>query len=201
MSGLVYPTLPGITFDSVRSAIFNTGLQASLSGKESRIAYQIYPLFQFDLTYELLRDYTTPSDLRALMGLFVACRGRFDTFLYSDPVYHTVTLNQFGTGDGATAAFQITATYQNAGGPGGPELVQNFNGTPQVFVNGVATSNYTLGATGIATFAAAPALGAVLSWTGSFFYRCRFDDDTFGATQFMNKFWSTKKLTLKQIKL
>lgn len=201
MSNLVYPVLPGITFDSVRSAIFNTGLQAALSGKESRIAYQLYPLFQFDLTYELLRDYVTPSDLKALMGLFIACKGRYDTFLYADPVYNTVALNQFGTGDGTTTVFQLTATYQNSGGPGGAEIIQNLNGSPQIFINGGQTGAFTLGATGIITFSTPPASNSAVQWSGSFYYRCRFDDDTFAATQFMNKFWATKKIKLRQIKL
>jgi hypothetical protein len=136
MSGLVYPAnLPGLTFDSTRTPNFNTGVQAALSTKESRIAYQQYPQMMFELQYELLRDYVTPSDLKALVGLFMAVGGRFDTFLYSDPAFNTVANMQFAVADGVSTAYQITATYQNSGGPGGSEIIQNFNGVPVVNIN------------------------------------------------------------------
>lgn len=207
MSGLVYPAnLPGLTFDSTRTPNFNTGVQAALSTKESRIAYQQYPQMMFELQYELLRDYVTPSDLKALVGLFIAMGGRFDTFLYSDPVFNTVSAMQFAVADGTTVAYQVTATYQNVGGPGGSEIIQNFNGTPQIFVNAVlktAGTDYNLGATGIVTFIAGhvPAAAAVLTWTGSFYYRCRFDDDSMTVSQFMANFWENKAVKLRQIKL
>src|SRR5256885_972617 len=123
MSSLVYPAnLPGLTFGNTRSPVFNTGIQRALTGKESRIAYQLYPLFTFELQYELLRDYTTPSDLKALVGLFMACYGKFDTFLFSDPAFNTVAAMQFAVADGTTTTYQITATYKNSGGPGNTEI-------------------------------------------------------------------------------
>lgn len=207
MSALVYPAnLPGLTFDNVRSPGFNTGVQTALSGKESRIAYQQYARTKFTLKYELLRDYTTPSDLAALHGLFMAVGGKYDTFLYSDPTFNTVALMPFAVGNTTAGPFQITASFQNSGGPGGAELIQNFNGTPSVFVNGVLqtpVTNYTLGATGIVTFTAGhfPAAAAVIAWTGSFYYRCRFDDDSMDFSQFMNDFWSNPTVVLQQVKL
>jgi hypothetical protein len=140
MSGLVYPAnLPGLTYGSTRSPVFNTDVQAALSAKESRIARQLYPVIEFELQYELLRDYTTPSDLKALVGLFMACAGKYDTFLYNDPAFNTVANMQFGVTDGSTLTYQTTATYQNAGGPGGAEIVQNFNGTPFYSINRYGT--------------------------------------------------------------
>ena len=135
MGNLVYPVLPGLTFGNTRSPGYNTGLQAALSGKESRIAYQQYPLMTFELQYELLRDYVTVSDLKALSGLFMACKGKWDTFLFSDPAFNAVAAMQFATTDGVSNSYQITVTYQNAGGPGGAELIQNFNGVPALSLN------------------------------------------------------------------
>lgn len=134
MSSLVYPALPGIMFNSVRSPEFNNGLQRALSTKESRIAYQAFPSMAWTLDYELLRDYVTPSDFKALFGLYMAVGGRWDTFLYSDPVFNSVVSMPFATADGVTTSFQTTATYQDSG-PGAPELIQNFNGLPQYFLN------------------------------------------------------------------
>lgn len=131
MSSLVYPAnLPGLTFGSTRSPVFNTGLQQALSSKESAIAYQQYPMMEFELQYEFLRDDITPSQFQALVGLFMAVGGKYDSFLYVDPVFNTVVNMQFGVTDGTTLTYQTTATYQNVGGPGGAEIIQNFNGVP-----------------------------------------------------------------------
>src|SRR5271154_1202862 len=157
MSSLVYPVLSGLTYNSVRAPEFNNGKHRALSGKETRIAYQAYPMMKWTLIYELLRDYLTPSEYKALNGLFMALSGDYDTCLYTDPEFNSVTLMQFGTGDGTTTTFQVTATMQNTGGPGAPELIQNFNGAPAIYVGGVLqtlTTNYTISGTGLVTFTA-----------------------------------------------
>ena len=37
--------------------------------------------------------------------------------------------------------------------------------------------------TGVVTFSTPPAVGAVLTWTGSFYYLCRFSEDTLDSTR------------------
>ena len=72
--------------------------------------------------------------------------------------------------------------------------MQNFNGShpPKIFVNGslkTSGSDYTIGGTGVITFAVAPALNAVLTWSGSndsvpsWYYRCIFAEDMLGDLQ------------------
>ncbi|HZR02412.1 MAG TPA: DUF2460 domain-containing protein [Burkholderiales bacterium] len=205
MSSFVYPaTLPGLTYNNLRTPIWNTGLQEALSGKESRIAYRRYPLYRFELQYEFLRNNVTPNDLKALWGLFNAVQGKYDTFLYTDPHFNSVTNEPFGTGDGSTHDFQLVATYQNAGGPGISEIIQNLNGSPVIKDNGVTktlTTDYTLGPTGLVHFITAPTSGHALTWTGSFYYRCRFDDDEMPLMQFMSQLWKTQTVVLRTIKL
>lgn len=46
------------------------------------------------------------------------------------------------------------------------------------------------------TFAAAPAVGAALTWSGQFYYRVRFDKDVMDFEEFMNDFWALKKCDL-----
>lgn len=191
-------------WDSTRTPIWRTSVQSAVSFKESRIGLALYPVIRFDLQYEFLRDYLAPSELKSLVGLFQAMRGRYDTFLYTDPTFNTVVDEPFGTGDGSTTQFQIIATFQNSGGPGGSEIIQNFNGTPTVKKAGTlqsSPSQYTLGATGIITFVTAPTAGQALTWSGSFYYRCRFMDDEQTVTQFMNRFWSAKKVSFMSVKL
>lgn len=206
MSSLIYPNnLPGLMFDNSKAPIWKNARQQALSGKESRLAYMQYPLYRFELQYEFLRDNVSPSEFKALAGLYNAMGGDFDTFLYTDPTFNTVTLEPFGTGDGSTVAFQLVAKWQNVGGPGGADIVQNLNGTPSIYKNGVLQTgggvNYTLGATGIVTFTSAPAAALPLTWTGSFYYRCRFEDGTLPLSQFMANFWKTKTVAFQSIKL
>jgi uncharacterized protein (TIGR02217 family) len=202
MSSLVFPVLKGLTFDGNRTPIWKTNAQEALSGKESRIGYQQYPLYQWEASYDILDDSAATSDLKALLGLFNAMKGSYDTFLYTDPLYSSVTDERFGTGDGSTTAFQVTTTFQNSGGPGGAECVQNFNGTPVIKKAGVtqtSPTNYTLGPTGIVTFVTAPTSGQALTWTGSFYYRCRFVSDTQDFSEFMSDWWATKRLRFKSV--
>jgi uncharacterized protein (TIGR02217 family) len=201
VSSNVFPVLKGLTFDGKRRPTWNTGIQPALSGKESAIGYQQYPLYEWELNFEILDHSLVPSELLKLWGLFNAMNGRFDTFLYTDPLFNTLTDEQFGIGDGVTTAFQITAKMQNSGGPGASEIIQNFNGTPVIkkaTIVQTSPTNYTLGPTGIVTFVTAPAAAAALTWSGSFYYRCRFLADSMDFSEFMARWWTTKQVAFRQ---
>jgi hypothetical protein len=211
-SSYIYPTLPGLTLDVMRTPEYNTAITQALSGKESRIAYRQYPIMRWELSYDILRDYVSPSDLKALVGLFMAVQGQFNSFLYLDPLFNTVTLQQFavvGASDTAGAGgtrYQVLAVYQNSGGPGGNEMIQNFQGTPSIYGGATLINpvDYVLDGDGGVTFNTGelPAAGTVLYWSGSFYYRARFDgDDTLDFTQFMQAFWELKKVKLRQVLL
>jgi uncharacterized protein (TIGR02217 family) len=205
MSAFIYPTLPGLTFDTTRTPIFKTNVQESPSGKESRFSYQFYPRVKYNLIYSLLRDDVTPSEFRQLAGLYEAMQGQFDTFLFVDPDFNAVTTENFGTGDGSTIAFQLSAKFQVTGGPGWPNIVQNLNGTPSIFKSAVLQTgggvNYSLGPTGIITFTAAPAAAAPLTWTGSFYIRCRFTQDSVEFVKNANKWWQGDSVEFISVKL
>jgi hypothetical protein len=206
VSSLVYPAnLPGLTFGRSRAPIYNTGLQSRVSGKESRLAYRAYPTFRFELKYEWLDDRIATSHLKALQGLFMAMKGRWDSFLFTDRDFNAAAAFQFGTGDGVRTTWPIVVRHQNAGGPGGDELVQNFNGTPQVFANGSLQTgggvNYTLGPTGLVTFNSPPTNGHGLTWTGAYYYRCRFADDSMTFEEFMRQWWQTRSVVFQSFHL
>ena len=199
MSSSLFPSLPGLMFPVVREVTYKTLTDESLSRRVSTIALQQYAIRQWTLQFSVLRDNLATSELRTLHGFFNSMRGRYDSFLYLDPIYNTVTSEQFGIGDGTTTAFQIIATFKNSGGPGGPDIIQNFVSLPSIFDNGSAAGSYSLGPTGIVTFATPPVAGHVLTWSGSFYYRCHFMDDSMELKQFMNKLWSpTKGIQFRQ---
>lgn len=209
MTSLVYPNnILGLSFNCVRTPDWNTLEQRAVSNKRSTVGLQLYPIMHFELDYELLRDDLAPSDLKALVGLFNACKGKYDDFLFQDPDFNIfLPSNQqlFYTADGTVGPFQLVATYQNPSGPGYAELIQNLNGTPVIYGNSVALSNtnYVIGPTGLVTFNAghAPAAGVALTWSGSFFYRCAFDEDKLDLSKFMNQWWAAKKVAFTSIKL
>lgn len=200
MSSQIYPTLPGLDINVKRSYVWKSGIQESLSGKQSAISYRQYPQVAYELTYNVLRRNISPDELQTIVGLYNDMKGRFDTFLFTDPDFNTITAanaaqyGNFGTGDGSTLIFQLVSMFQNSGGPGGAEIIQNLNGTPVLYDNGVAISaaNYSIGATGVVTFGAghAPLSGHALTWSGSWYNRCRFDEDAIVWKKFMANFWS-----------
>jgi uncharacterized protein (TIGR02217 family) len=160
---------------------------------------QAYPLWEFALSYDLLRDtpnVASPSspfnELKTLLGFFLARQGAFDSFLFDDVTDDGVTTMVFGTGGGGITNFQLIRTYG-----GFSEPVQNVNGAPSIFINDVLKStpaDYTIGATGIVTFTPAPSPGQVLTWTGNYYYRCRFLADTHEYNQFMKNLWENRRV-------
>ena len=188
MSSFIYPTLPGLTLEQVRKYEWKTLTSEADSGVMTTVARRKYPILHWEHTYEVLRRNAATDELQSIVGLYNALQGQYDTFLFTDPEFNTITAGaqatqygNFGTGDGATLIFQLVATFQVSGGPGQAEIIQNLNGTPILYDNGVTISaaNYAIGATGIVTFGVghAPASGHALTWSGSWYYRCRFEED------------------------
>ena len=205
MSSQVFPTtLKGITFFAKRTPQWLTQVQESVSGKETTISKRAYPRIVFEIGFEVLRDDLATSDLKILVGFFNGVSGSSDTFLYTDPYFNSVTTQNFGTGDGATKNFQLSAIYKDSSGYGSAEAIQNLNGAPSIFVNGTLktlTTDYTISGTGLVTFVTAPAAAAALTWTGSFYYRCRFLTDELDLSEIWSKTWALKKLQWRSVKL
>lgn len=201
----MFPALPGLLWNSTRTPEFHTKVQKAVSGRELRAAMMAYPMYRFKLEYEFLRDDrssmspASPRDeLKKLGGFFTARMGMFDSFLYTDPADNAVTDQLIGTGDGATKTFQLTRTY-GAGGFTFIEPVQNVNLLTNLKVNGVAKANpadYSVSATGLITFVTAPGAALSVTWTGTYYYRVRFNIDMADFNQFMYDLWEFKKCEL-----
>lgn len=98
-------------WDQTKTPIFSTRIQQSTSGKQLRAAFFEYPLYQYDLSYEVLRDDSLHNELQTLMGFYLQRQGAFDSFLYVDPSDNTVIGQTIGAGDGGTKNFQLIRTY------------------------------------------------------------------------------------------
>jgi uncharacterized protein (TIGR02217 family) len=195
----VFPFLTGQTFLQLKTPVWSTKVDTSVSGVERRRALWSYPVYKFKVAYEVLRDDPNNLELTRLFAFFNTHQGSFREFFYYDHTDNTAIGQPFGTGDGVTTTFQITRTT-GVGAVTFTEPVRGFSGTPQVFVNGVATTAFTIGALGLITFATAPAAGAVLTWTGQFFFLCRFMKDEIDAQQMFASMWSNSGLEFMSVK-
>ncbi len=204
MSNATFPTLASLGWNIVKQPMFLTKTQRSVSGKEYRAAFMQYPLWTFNLSFSLLRKGTLNGTLyteqEQLVGFFGARQGAFDSFLYDDPTDDTVTDQSFGTGNGVTTVFPLVRSY-GAGGSTLTELVQNVNTITNIKVNGVTivqgsgAGKYLIDSVGNVTFGTVPAAAATITWSGSYYYRCRFREDTLDFNNFMSQLWELKKLS------
>ena len=183
---------------------FNQTLIAQ-SGAAITIGLAQYPLHNFELSFDVLRDFTSPNVLewRRLMGFYLSLGGSLGRFLYTNPDDNFVNGQQVGTGDGTTTSFVITRGFGDGGylplfnEPVGQ--VDSFSSTPQVFVNGaLQASGYTINTTtpgnNLLVFSVAPAAAAVITMTFNYFYVCRFTDDVVEWQNFAQGRWSLASL-------
>jgi len=131
------------------------------------------------------------ADLAAVVAFFEERRGRLHGFRWKDhadwssaaapDAAVSATDQAIGTGDGGTTGFQLVKTYGGAFAPWTRDIVKPVAGTVVVAVDGAlqaAGVDYTLDeTTGIVTFAAPPAGGAVVTAGFAFDVPVRFDTD------------------------
>lgn len=179
---------------------FKTLIQqtASLRG-EIRVSLTPYPIWTWEFAVNWMRgsEQDQNSVYQYLLGFFLSMGGQFSDFLYEDPYDNQIAENApayFGTGDGGTNNFQLIRPIG-----AGNDIVQNLNGMPKVYVNGTQTTNLQMDSTGVVTFNNAPVNGAILTWSGRFYYRVRFDSDSQNYKQFMDKLWSMDSLKLRSV--
>lgn len=198
MSNAVFPSLPGLAWSVVRTPIWSTRVQTTVSGKETRTADWSTPVWQWTLQYELLRDDAT-DELRTLMGFFLQRQGSYDDFLYQDPDDNSVAGAVIdASADGVTAAFQLV---RDLGGY--PEPITAINAVSAVYLNGTAqaSSGWSVdAATGVVTFTSAPAASSVVSADFSFYFRVRFKEDQADFEKFAQSLWGLKTIHLMSVK-
>jgi hypothetical protein len=218
MSDDIYPSnLPGITWNIPRAVNFSTSIYEALSGAERRIRHRQAPKYRVELAYEFLREDGDWAELQTLLGFYVDRDGPFDSFLFRDQYDGVVNDVQFGTGDGVTTQFQLVRKLGNT-----LQAVHNPEATlaiGQVWFPTIGDDarfwpqpagvwpdddveytpldgGWSLLPNGLVQFASAPSEGKELRWTGRYYYRARFADDTFNYNEFMRRLFETKKVAL-----
>ena len=74
----VFPALPGLAWSVMKTPTFQTRIQRAVSGRELRALDYPYPLWQFTLVFDMLRDNPAAGydELRTPDGVLYALPGR-----------------------------------------------------------------------------------------------------------------------------
>lgn len=205
MSNAVFPTLVGQGWTVKRTPEWSTRVRQAVSGKNFRIADWSYPIWHWEVRFDLLRSDSTYLEFQTLAAFFNARYGRWDSFLYQDvDDYQSPTDQPLGTGDGTTTEFQLIRTM--AGPLGTPSFIEPVtapNTITNIKIDGsvVDPGDYSVDTdTGIVTFDTAP--GDTLAVTGTFTYywRCAFEDDKIDFDKFAVAMWSNDKVAFQSLK-
>ena len=203
---LVFPALPGLAWSVTKSPTFQTRIQRAASGRELRALDYPYPLWQFTLVFDLLRDNPAAGydELRTLMGFFMLCQGAFGNFLFRDPSDDRVAGQQIGVGNASTTVFQLQrAMGATLAGGGFQEPILAPNVVSAIYLNGITQSpaNYSVDPnTGLVSFVTAPGSELIISADFSYYFRCRFVADSYTFENFMFQLWQLKQLTFISVR-
>ena len=203
----IFPSLPGLGWSVVKSPRFATRIQRAVNGRELRALDQPYPLWNWTLTYPLLRDrndsraISSPSydELRTLAGFFLQQQGALLPFLFDDPTDDIAAAQPLGTGDSSRTVFQL---LRNMGGFAEPITAPNT--VSAIYFDGILQSaaNYTVdAASGFVTFATPPPAGQLVTADFTYYFRVRFADDTAEFENFMLQLWQARQIKLQSVLL
>jgi len=198
-----FPLAPGLAWSAHVTPKFNTRVAGHVSGREIRTAWQQYAIYDFTLSFDVLRGDAT-QEIQTLMGFFLARQGQYDTFLLDlgavtqNNADSYVAQGKQGVGDGVTTVFPLMRTVGEAAEPVG--YVFSFDLT-DVYVAGVLQdpSSYAYTSPNTLTFNTAPADGSQITASFRYYFVCRFAADAQDFEEFMANLWSLQELKLTSV--
>lgn len=189
MSNAIFPDFQGIAWPVGISPKFATKTQTSVSLRESRARLAAYPIYTIKVTFEFLRS----SEFDTAMGFFNTHGGSFESFLWDNKDDNSIVDQVLGMGDNSRTQWQLLRSKG-----GFVEPCENIKTVSSITVDGVvqAPTSYTVTSTGLLVFVSPPAADKPISWSGSFYYRCRFGADSADFEKFLRDLWQLKTLTM-----
>jgi uncharacterized protein (TIGR02217 family) len=186
----VFPSIPGYVWPSSIAPFWNGIPQKTVTGRVVAATYQQYPLYRFAAQFAVLAQ----ADYDTLVGFFNQQQGNVIPFWFdAGPGNDSVTAQAIGVGDGNTKTFQLLRSVG-----GNAEPVAGAFGTTTAYVAGTAASaTFNSPSNGYVTFASAPASGAAVTWSGNYYFQCRFSKGTTEFEQFMYQLYKTKTVSLE----
>lgn len=214
---LIYPNPTPIlsklyTFSSFKTPIFGSQMFTSISGKETRIQTQIYPIWEFRLKFDALRSQTQnivpyaqwspKTDYEKILATFLACKGRYGRFFYQDLTDCSRAGQVLGDGNGTQTRFRIQRSF----GDGSFVLSQPVGGvdlseTVTVYLDGIPTVDYTISDNlQVVVFNSPVSDGVTVTMDFYFFYLCRFLQDASDFEEFMMNLHSNGEFGFVSVK-
>jgi hypothetical protein len=210
----VFPDLP-YGFPFKKSPTFQGISNVTPSGRSARAAQRYYPQYEYELTFEGLRDQTLNAqpyaplagyvEFQQLLGAFLALGGRFGMFLFSDPSDNSRAGEFLGMGDGATVTFDVFRTIGHGATAAEPIGALDLTGALKIYFNGVfqgsgyAISDGSDGSSATITFASPPGSGVVITIDFSFYYLCFFSEDQLDFEEFFKNYYALKSLKFRTV--
>ncbi len=230
MAAIFFPTLIGLGFNFIRRPKGSTIIQENTTGREARVGYWSMPLYEWELTYDILGDSprtpalypnitlqgnpppsaTIESELRRLQGFYLAMQGPLLPFYFIDPEDNFVFDQAIAIADGTSTSYRVVRTTGDVGSsvtaPIG--LVNEGVGVAlNVFLNGILqtkNTDYTITGEGagaaFVTFTSPPPADVAITMDVGHFFYVHFKDDELEFAKFADKFWAVKKLVLESLR-
>ncbi len=193
-----FPTVPTLGWSATFSPIFSTSTGSHVSGREVRVAKYVSPLWEIELSYDLLRMASPNAELQDIVGFFEQSQGENASFYFAPPTLSPLAGQALGVGDGTTTTFPFVVSI------GGSAVTPANIEVSAVYLDGAAQSNgYTVDGTALApslTFATAPASGIAVSADFGWCFLCRFDDDSEDVEEFMSELYALQSLKLRTVR-
>ena len=151
---------------------FKTLIVNMASGRERRNAEIAQAKHQFQAPFNNI----LPEAYRSIKQMHLVCRGMLRSFKFRDELDYQADGEAFGEGDGVEVEFQLLK-QSLIDGVSYQRYVYVIEPGAVVYVNGTPTSVTIDQDRGTVTFAAPPANGAALTWSGTFALWVRFNQD------------------------
>jgi hypothetical protein len=208
-----YPILPGLGYSVHERPTFFNGRQSHSSGREVRVGYAQYGVWEIEHTYEVLRGAPYPQlEYETLLGFFLKQNGSLTGFKYRHQRWNETKAQQFATTDGTAQQYAPLLRSIGAGATVALEPVGVVDDAQpfRLYRDGIlidpsdATCGYTLVTdtpwAQAVHFNSVPASGHVLTVDMSYFYCCRFSDDTNDFEEFMHRLYTVNSVKLQSLK-
>jgi hypothetical protein len=200
---------PGLGYGVKWSPVFFNQSYKAVSGASIDIGLAAFPLHNFELVYNFLRaKQPTFGELQELMGFYAAMGGQLGRFFFDWPDDDTVVGQFLGTGDGVNNTFVLGRSLGAGGGgllgPVEPIGMIDLGSTINVYRDGVAVApagyNLNVAVPGNVTLgfiAGAPNPGVVVSMDFTFYYYCKFSEDTMTFEKFIDSIYLNNSVKIQ----
>jgi uncharacterized protein (TIGR02217 family) len=199
-----FPNLRTLGWSVHRKPTFKTIVSQSVGGQESRLSLWKNPIWEFDLTYEVLSDEPNGgiTALGIIMGFYLEAQGQGQDFLLNlqdltlNPTDGPVVGQVIGVGDGATTSFQLTRSIGTF-----TEDVQVPNVVTALYIDDAEQdTGWDIGANGAIVFTTAPDAGVTIKADFTWYYRVRFADDALDFENFSFLLYACQQVNLIQVR-